>query len=61
MMQRVVIRNLRSDRKVKPRVFDALVEDNKISFEVKNGKNNEVIPLSDVLEQIEKAKETTEP
>lgn len=25
-MQRVVIRNLRSDRKVKPRVFDALVE-----------------------------------
>ena len=61
MMQRVVIRNLRSDRKVKPRVFDALVEDNKISFEIKNGKNNEVIPLSDVLEQIEKAKETTEP
>lgn len=60
-MQRVVIRNLRSDRKVKPRVFDALVEDNKISFEIKNGKNNEVIPLSDVLEQIEKAKETTEP
>lgn len=61
MMQRVVIRNLRSDRKVKPRVFDALVEDNEISFEIKNGKNNEVIPLSDVLEQIEKAKETTEP
>ena len=60
-MQRVVIRNLRSDIKVKPRVFDALVEDNKISFEIKNGKNNEVIPLSDVLEQIEKAKETTEP
>lgn len=60
-MQRVVIRNLRSDRKVKPRVFDALVEDNEISFEIKNGKNNEVIPLSDVLEQIEKAKETTEP
>jgi hypothetical protein len=61
MMQRVVIRNLRSDKKVKPRVFDALVEDNEISFEIKNGKNNEVIPLSDVLEQIEKAKETTEP
>ncbi|MDY2990629.1 MAG: hypothetical protein SOR91_04050 [Hornefia butyriciproducens] len=61
MMQRVVIRNLRSDRKVKPRVFDALVEDNVISFEIKNGKNNEVIPLTDVLEQIEKAKETTEP
>lgn len=60
-MQRVVIRNLRSDKKVKPRVFDALVEDNEISFEIKNGKNNEVIPLSDVLEQIEKAKETTEP
>lgn len=60
-MQRVVIRNLRSDRKVKPRVFDALVEDNEISFEIKNGKNNEVIPLSDVLEQIEKVKETTEP
>lgn len=60
-MQRVVIRNLRSDRKVKPRVFDALVEDNVISFEIKNGKNNEVIPLTDVLEQIEKAKETTEP
>ena len=60
-MQRVVIRNLRSDRKVKPRVFDALVEDNEISFEIKNGKNNEVRPLSDVLDQIEKAKETTEP
>ena len=60
-MQRVVIRNLRSDSKVNPRVFDALVEDNDISFEIKNGKNNEVIPLSDVLEQIEKAKETTEP
>lgn len=60
-MQRVVIRNLRSDRKVKPRVFDTLVDGDNISFEIKNGKNNEVIPLSDVMEQIEKAKETTEP
>ena len=60
-MQRVVIRNLRSDRKVKPRVFDALVDGDEISFEIKNGKNNEVILLSDVMEQIEKAKETTEP
>ncbi len=55
-MQRVVIRNTQSTKKVKPRVFDALVDENAdVYLEVKNGKSSERIALSDVLNQIEGA------
>ena len=64
-MDRIVIRNSSSPKKVKPRVFDALVEEDKVFFEVKNGKACEVIALSDVLTQIteyqKKRITTTEP
>lgn len=59
-MQRIVIRNTKSQKPVKPRVFDALVDGKDIYFEVKNSKNNEIIALSDVLKQIEESCETIE-
>ena len=60
---RVAIRNPRSARDVKPRVFDVLIrDDGDIDIEVKNGRSSEVIALAEVLEQITKAKEmATEP
>jgi len=55
-MKRVPIRNPKSKKKVKPRVFDALIDEDKVDLEVKNDKGNEVIALQDVLQQIEAAK-----
>ena len=54
-MRRVIIRNLDSDKEVKPRVFDVLVDDehNEIFFDVKHGKEKDVISLSSVLAQIQ--------
>lgn len=65
-MQRIEIRNNHSHRAVKPRVFDALIYDNAILLEVKNGKTYEKIDLKDVISQINLAKKvnnigTTEP
>ena len=52
-MKRIPIRNFRSTRTVKPRLFDAIInEDNKVVLEIKNGPNKEQIPLEDVMEQI---------
>lgn len=56
MQKRVPIRNRVSEKEIKPRVFDALVEeDGKISLDIKNRKVNEIIPLEDVLLQIKEA------
>lgn len=56
-MKRIKIRNMNSDRKVKPRLFDALIaDDGKIYFESKVNKNTEVVSLTDVMKQIEEAK-----
>lgn len=60
-MQRVIIRNTKSSKTVKPRVFDALIDNGEVFFEVKNAKNSEVISLSDVLKQINNEIRTTEP
>ena len=54
-MQRIIIRNNRILNKVKPRVFDALVDKGEVYFEVKNGKVSEKIALTDVLDQIDRA------
>lgn len=54
-MQRIIIRNNRILNKVKPRVFDALVDKGEVYFEVKNGKVSEKISLTDVLDQIDRA------
>jgi hypothetical protein len=54
-MQRIIIRNNRIPNKVKPRVFDALVDKGEVYFEVKNGKVSEKISLTDVLDQIDRA------
>ena len=52
-MHRIVIRNLRSQGSIKPRVFDALVDGDNVYIEVKSKtKGNEIIALNDVLEQI---------
>lgn len=52
-MKRIVIRNTRSTRPIKPRVFDAIIdEDNRVILEVKNGPNRERIALEDVICQI---------
>lgn len=54
-MQRIVIRNTKSKKSVKPRVFDALVDGDEVYLEVKNKKDSEIISLSDVLTQIAEA------
>ena len=55
-MQRIEIRNRNSSKPTKPRVFDALIDDDgKIYFESKENKNPEVVALTDVMKQIEEA------
>ncbi len=55
-MQRIEIRNRNSNRPMKPRVFDALIDDDgEIFFESKVNKHLEVISLIDVMKQIEEA------
>ena len=57
MMKRVPIRDLRSPKEVKPRVFDALIEPERVLLDVKDSrKGNVVIPLDDVLKQIDAAR-----
>ena len=52
-MQRIEIRNLNSNKPTKPRMFDALIDDEgKIYFESKVHKNPERIALTDVMKQI---------
>lgn len=52
-MKRIQIRNMRSKKNNKPRVFDAIIDDeDNVSLEIKNGPYMEVIPLLDVLTQI---------
>ena len=56
-MKRITIRNLKSQKAAKPRVFDAIIDGNEIYFDVKVGnKGNEVIALSDIMEQIASAR-----
>ena len=55
-MQRIEIRNRNSSKPTKPRVFDALIDDDgKIYFVSKVNKNPEVVALTDVMKQIEEA------
>lgn len=57
-MYRKAIRSSSSDEPQKPRVCDALIEDNgEVSLEVKTSKKRVIIQLCDLLRQIEKAKE----
>lgn len=51
-MTRVPIRNNSSERTIKPRVFDAIIDGNRVFLEVKVGKWNERIVLKDALDQI---------
>lgn len=55
-MQRIEIRNINSSKPTKPRMFDALIDDEgKIYFESKVHKNTERIALTDVMKQIKEA------
>lgn len=55
-MRRITIRNLKSQKTAKPRVFDVIIDGNEIYFDVKVGnKGNEVIALSDIMDQIASA------
>lgn len=56
MLIRQPIRNMSSNSSAKPRVFDAIIDENEVYLEVKNAKQKEVIRLTDVLRQIEDAK-----
>jgi len=52
-MRRVVIRNLKNPRPIKPRLFDVLVDGEEVYFEVKaKPGRSEIIALKDVMEQI---------
>jgi hypothetical protein len=56
MLIRQPIRNTSSNKDTKPRVFDALIEDDEVYLEVKNTKQREIVRLTDVLRQIEEAR-----
>ena len=51
-MRRIAIRNPNSPNRIKPRVFDALIDAGRIFLEIKGGRCSEVVPLDAVLEQI---------
>jgi len=52
-MRRVTIRNLKSLKPVKPRLFDAIVDKDEVYIEIKNKKQeSEIISLEDIYEQI---------
>lgn len=55
MTKRLCIRDTGSDRRVKPRIMDAVIIDGRILLEVKNTKGEVQIPLVEVLRQIEQA------
>lgn len=59
-MYRQPIRNPDSDKEVKPRVCDAIIDGDDIRLEFKYAKRIEVIRLCDVLKQIEAAKRKAE-
>lgn len=51
------IRNLSSNKSVPPRVFDVVIDGDRIDLEVKMNKNKvEKIPWDDVIYQVEVAK-----
>lgn len=56
MLIRQPIRNTSSAKEAKPRVFDALIDDDEVYLEVKNAKQREIIRLTDVLRQVEEAR-----
>ncbi len=52
-MIRKPIRNVRSLKDIPPRVFDVVVDGEKVDLEVKIGKNTyETIPWQDVVNQV---------
>ena len=55
MLIRQPIRNNNSTKEAKPRVFDALIDENEVYLEIKNAKQREIVRLTDVLRQIEDA------
>lgn len=59
-MQRISIRNTNSHKKVKPRLFDLIKEDenNEWILEIQGREGKEKVPLSKVLIQITTAMQT---
>lgn len=59
-MQRTSIRNTNSHKKVKPRLFDLIKEDenNEWILEIQGREGKEKVPLSEVLIQITTAMQT---
>lgn len=52
-MKRIEIRNRESEKSVKPRVFDAIINDSgDVLLEIKNSRNLEIVSLIDVIQQI---------
>ena len=51
-MRRIAIRNPNSPNRIKPRVFDVLIDAGRVFLEIKGGRGSEVIPLDAVLEQV---------
>ena len=60
MLIRQPIRNTDSIKTAKPRVFDAIIDENEVYLEVKNARQIELIRLTEVLRQIEDAQRCAE-
>ena len=61
-MQRISIRNINSQKKVKPRLFDLIKENDNHEWivEIQGKEGNEKVPLSTVLIQITAAMQSQE-
>lgn len=56
MIFRQPIRNNASLKENKPRIFDAIIQDDEVFLEIKSAKQHEIVRLCDVLSQVEEAK-----
>jgi hypothetical protein len=52
-MIRITIRNMKSEKKIKPRVCDAIIDSDEIYLEIKRRNcSNEIVAISDIMKQI---------
>ena len=58
-MVKIPIRNLQSNKPVKPRVCDLVVDGNNAILEFKQGKTTESVPLDSFIRQVNEAKKKT--
>ena len=52
-MQRIAIRNTTSPKKIKPRLFDVIIEGKNVKLEIKTTHSVELIDVKDIIKQVQ--------